>query len=145
MKMPLAGGSTTTLVPVQGLTPSGGIAVDGTSVYWGTAGGGDGTVLKTPLAGGAITTLATGQSLPSQIAVDETSVYWTNSGYADYNPGGFDEPDGPVPGSVVKVRINGGCPTTLSAGGAPQDIAVDDTSVYWTDGPGGHVWKLTPK
>lgn len=145
MKMPLEGGVATTLAAIQSLTPSGGIAVDGTSVYWGTSGGGDGTVVKTPLAGGSITTLATGQNLPNQIAVDGTSVYWTNSGYVTFTPGGFDEPDASFPGSVVKVPLDGGAPTTLSAGGSPQGIAVDATSVYWTDGPGGHVWKLTPK
>jgi hypothetical protein len=54
-----------------------GIAVDDTSVYW--AGTGDGTINKVPLAGGPITVLAQGQSMPIKVAVDATYVYWTNN------------------------------------------------------------------
>jgi hypothetical protein len=34
--------------------------------------------LKLALYGGAPTTIASGQNLPSAIAVDDTSVYWTS-------------------------------------------------------------------
>jgi hypothetical protein len=52
--------------------------------------------------------------------VDATSVY-----YCTY--GG----DGEI-GTVMKVAVGGGAPTAL-ASGHPGDIAVDATSVYWTD------------
>ena len=74
MKVPLGGGSPTTLASGQRIptaSPS-----DATSVYWTN---GDGTVMKVPLGGGSPTTLASGQSDPAGIAVDATSVYWTNT------------------------------------------------------------------
>jgi hypothetical protein len=51
--------------------------------------------------------------------VDATSIYWTNVA------------DG---GTVMKVGLGGGTPTTLASGqGHPAGIAVDATSVYWTN------------
>jgi DNA-binding beta-propeller fold protein YncE len=62
--------------------------------------------------------------------VDATSVYWANNGG----------------GTVMKVPISGGTPTTLASGQTtPWGIAVDATSVYWTNYGGGTVMKLTPK
>ena len=37
-------------------------------------------MLKVPLAGGAVTTIASGQTNPDAIAVDATSVYWLDNG-----------------------------------------------------------------
>jgi hypothetical protein len=79
MKVPLAGGTPTTLASGQMMPLD--LAVDATSVYWTDSTGG--TVMKVPLAGGTPTTLASGQSSPDYIAVDGTSVYWTND--ADYD------------------------------------------------------------
>jgi hypothetical protein len=57
------------------------MAVDSTSVYWTGVGPtfGAGVVAKVPLAGGAMTMLATACN-PGGIAVDGTSVYWTDWG-----------------------------------------------------------------
>jgi hypothetical protein len=53
-----------------------GIAIDATHVYW--CNGGDGSIMKAPLAGGAATVLASGQGAPANVAVDGTHVYWTD-------------------------------------------------------------------
>jgi len=75
-------------------------------------------VTKTPLGGGAVTTLAQGQS--RGITVDSTSVYVADNG----------------DGLVLEVPISGGSVTTLASGLGPEFIAVDSTSVYWTDESG---------
>jgi hypothetical protein len=69
VKVPIAGGVPTTLASGQ---DPGGIAVDGTNVYFNEGGG---TVGSVPLAGGSVTTLASDGS-EVLIAVDATSVYW---------------------------------------------------------------------
>jgi hypothetical protein len=55
--------------------------------------------------------------------VDSTDVYWPNGGNASVNP--------PTAGSIAKVAVGGGTPTTLATGGIPGAITVDSTNVYW--------------
>jgi hypothetical protein len=83
VKMPLDGGTPTTLASgLMGGVP--GIAVDDENLYWTNCGACNeatkppmnGTVLKVPLSGGRVTTMASRQALPQAIAVDKTSVYW---------------------------------------------------------------------
>jgi hypothetical protein len=81
-------------------------------------------------AGSTVLTLVSGDlACPINIVVDATSVYWTANG-----------------GSVMKVPIDGGTPTTLASGqSTPWGIAVDATSVYWVDvgnGNDGSVMKV---
>ena len=129
------------------------LAVDATSVYW--AASGDGTIMKVPLDGGVLTTLASGQTSAGGIAVDATSVYWTSAGLmklplAGGTPAllsaefindtitvgpagvyGTNGSDGPV-----SVPLGGGATRTLAAGSGNSNtygIAVDATSLYWTD------------
>jgi hypothetical protein len=121
-KVALTGGTPVSLAAVQ---TAAGIAVDATSLYWTDAYGN--AVTKAPLAGGATTSLATGQDGPSAIAVDSTNVYWI-----DYSGG-----------TVMKVAKAGGAPVILAIGqSAPGNIAVDAVNVYWTGG--GNVM-MTPK
>ena len=82
MKIPLGGGVATMLAKEDW---PGGLAADGTSVYW--TGGFDssetckheGAVMKVPVTGGTPVSLAPGLCSPAYIAVDATSAYWTDS------------------------------------------------------------------
>lgn len=104
------------------------IAVDGTSVYWtvlppdlpGEAGQPEGAILKAPLGGGAVTTLASVLAVDfGAVLVDDTSVYWfNNSGMTD---------------RVMKAdKTDGGSPSVLASAGLVVGMALDSTSVYWT-------------
>ncbi len=73
--------------------------------------------MTVPIGGGIPRVIASGES-PNGIAVDGASVYWTN--YFD--------------GTVLKVPLGGGSPTTIASRGVgPVAIAVDAASVYWVD------------
>ncbi len=111
------GGCMTTIFTADNRTEA--LVVDSTNLYWTDYG--EGAVMKAPLAGGASTTLASGQifqGFPGDygtLAVDATNVYWTSAL------------------AVMSVPISGGSATTLygSGGGA---IAADGMNVYWTSG-----------
>jgi hypothetical protein len=116
-KVSIEGGAVTTLVPGQRMP--GGIAVDSTSVYWSTVGASGLGVYSVALGGGTPTLVATGFT-NDPIAVGPSGVYGTN---------GSDAP--------VSAPLQGGGAATVLAPGPGNSntygIAVDSTSVYWTD------------
>lgn len=82
-------------------------------------------------ASGCQVVLAGCQGNAWSIAADGASVYWTTSGGNGYL------------GTVMKVPLGGGVPTTLASGLThPSAIAVDASSVYWTDDHDGTVTKV---
>jgi hypothetical protein len=132
VSLPVAGGTPTTIA--SGRHQPSGLAVDAESVYWldyGTMTGtganatynNDGAVLKAPLAGGSVVTLASSLPAPFNIAIDASSVYWVDSGMTADD------------GAVLSVPIGGGAIATLVSGQeSPLGIWVDATNVYWTNG-----------
>jgi hypothetical protein len=124
MKVPLCGGKPTVLGAGPGRGVSG-LAIDAANAYWASSG----TVMKVPLSGGTVTTLATPipglefGNASGAVEVDSSSVYWSVPG----------------DGTVMKVAIDGGAPTTLASGfyfpeGSPYggfSIVLEGMSVYW--------------
>lgn len=113
MRLPLAGGTPVALA--SGQQRPEGLEVRGGFAYWT-----DGTSLKkAPVAGGAEITLASGQQyMGGVVAVDSAFAYWV-----------VDQ----VEHAVRKVPIGGGAIVELVSGGYPLYLAVDGTSVYWTE------------
>jgi hypothetical protein len=126
-KVPLNGGAVTQLsttlysAQLQGI----GIAVDGTNVYWNDDVGSGGSLLSVPVGGGATTTLVSGTAF-EDVKVDATNVYWAGNMGGAVNAG-----------TIMKMPKSGGSPVTLVSGlRSPNGLAVDGTSVYWTDTSG---------
>jgi hypothetical protein len=92
LKVALGGGAVTTLAPPPTLAVWGsdattpatvmGIAVDATTVYWGTWGC-YGSLLSVPIAGGSPTTIDANRCYPQGVVVAGTSLYWAEQ----YTPG----------------------------------------------------------
>jgi hypothetical protein len=76
------GGATANIAQPTETAPGRFVAVDGTSVYWIDQVDytrQHGRIMTRPIAGGAVTTLATNQPYATAIAVDATYVYWVNA------------------------------------------------------------------
>jgi hypothetical protein len=119
---------------VSGGTPAA-LNADGTNVYIGTQTSmSPGTVAwcpETHCAAG-LTLLTTRVTYCAGIAGDGTSVYFTDRGIVASNGGGSLS----GLGRVAKCPVSGCTGNPMPVAGFvnfPQQIAVDDTSVYWTD------------
>lgn len=127
MRVPIGGG---TPIPLATGQSPGAITSDGANVYWTDAT--SGTVMRVSATGGTPVTIASNQiRLVSAVAVDTTFVYWMNGG--DPNTSCSDNSTG----TVMRAPLQGGTPTTLASGQSCQvALAVDATSVYWTNSVG---------
>jgi hypothetical protein len=152
-----------------GLGDPAGIAVDSTYAY--VADTGDDYVIKVLLSTGAVAAqLTTFQNNPFALAIDSTNVYFTNSAStgdarqvaqsASMNAGtvlGSSSLPTGIASDGTNVYYLGGpslwkCPVgmatgckVLAAADAGGFVAVDATSVYWTNYTSGNVKKITPK
>lgn len=132
MKVAVTGG-TPLLLASKGSNTS---ALDSTSLYFADAF--DGAIWKVGLAGGTLSPITDGRGPTNGIAVDSTSVYWTVQGTLGASGCNARVACG---GSVMKVGLFGGTPVTLASSPNPFALAVDSTSVYWTDTTQGTVMK----
>jgi hypothetical protein len=155
---------------VGGINEPQGIAVDSTYAY--VAVTSDDYVIKVKLSDGSIAAqLTTFQNNPAQLAIDGTNVYFTNNATsgdahqvaqsasmnAGISLGAANLPQGiatdgtnvywSAGNTIYKCPVgtaNGGKPIATNQSGAAS-VAVDATSVYWTNETAGNVMKLTPK
>jgi hypothetical protein len=111
------------------------IVIDGAYIYWadqGSASASNGSILRSGLDGGQLTTLAAGLDDPFAIALDPPQgaaarVYWTARGS----------------GTIACVPAQGGTVVTVATGEAePTGIALDDVALYWSDLSSGAIRKL---
>lgn len=103
--------------------------VRGYRLFWTTL---DGFVRWRDNASSKVTNLASGRKRPSGIAAHGTYVYWAERGVA-----------GVADGAIWRTPKTGGSPTKLGDAVDPTRISVDDTGVYYLDGPSGKtIYKL---
>jgi hypothetical protein len=151
MQLPLAGGRPKILASGRRFPHQ--IVVDRSTVYW-TEGWARGRVMKLPLGGGTPIVLAAKQDHPCRLAVDSQWVYWRNQ---------FDDPVNSVPiggGEVRALREEEPYPTAVADSvklTAPNGnvlkitldrklmVALEENSLYFTNGRDGTVLKLTAK
>ncbi|HEY1958904.1 MAG TPA: hypothetical protein VGH28_25000 [Polyangiaceae bacterium] len=105
------------------------IAFDSSNVYWvdlGPLGAANfpalnsGTVMRAPIGGGTVTTVASSQSVPFSIAVSSSQIFWTDYGLS-------------APGLIMSAPANGGITVPLVSGlDDPSAITVSGSTLYWT-------------
>jgi len=78
-------------------------------------------VAMVPIAGGTVTTLATGQWNPGPIVATATGIFWTNLGA------------GAPHGDIMSLPFTGGVPSTIVTGQVGP-IAADSSNFYWAQG-----------
>lgn len=120
-RVPVGGGTEVTLATNQNGT--GDIAVDSSNVFWTTTG--NDTVCSLPLAGGSVTTLAVGQNVPLPLAVDATNVYWGTRS------------------DIMAAHLSGGSAFTFVVGRVAADLAVQGSTLCWTQ-PSGSIVEMLP-
>jgi hypothetical protein len=118
----------TPIVLASGQNGPSGIAVQGSTVFWSNAGAG--TLVSCATAGCAKnpTVVVSGLASPGGVAVDATSLYWAETGGA---------------GRVASCPLAGCTTPTVLASAPGLLLAVDEASVYFTDGANVNQCPLT--
>lgn len=126
-RIPVGGGTPSTVASASGLVYHRALALDSTYVYFGD----DVGIKRVPREGGTVSTLASGYD-SYEMAVDDGHVYWT-----EWTLVGDD--------AIRRVPKAGGAVHTIVAGGTlanPLSIAVDESYVYWTEESSGKVRRV---
>ena len=126
-RIPVGGGTPSTVASATGLIYHRALALDDTHVYFGDNLG----IKRVPKAGGAVETLATTE-WSEKLAVDDSFLYWTE-----------DDPLGEE--AIRRIPQAGGSVQTILSGAnvdAPGAIVVDDTYVYWTERSNSRVARV---
>lgn len=111
VRLPKAGGPPVILA--DGLNLPGHLTVDATDVYFMDPD----HVLKVPIAGGPVTTLAPAYNESySAVAVDDDQIYWTNYGFK---------------GSAERMPKAGGAPFVVDVDSYPSALLLSGGSMYW--------------
>ena len=121
-----------------------GLAVDGNQLYWASAGnaasptelGNQGFIFSAPIGGVTTAAFSPVQEDPVAVSADDTHIYWITGGR------GVNDPLGGVASTVMRASKDGSGLTTLHEGGYPGALAVDETSVYWTDRELGQIMSV---
>lgn len=124
MKKPVDGGEAVVLYSKPKSQPRC-IVVYGNSLYWTNVE--DGTVMMGDIEGHPSIEIASGQNNPYDIVVNDQFVYWTNEGPEEHKT----EPVGTV--MRRKRDLSEDAEVFARDQTYPQAIAVDGTSIYWTD------------
>jgi len=111
------------------------IAASDSELYWTNQGAnaGQGAVMSMPITGATPNVLAGSQNFPTGIALAQNHLYWTTRG----------SPPEYLDGQVLKVVLGStGAPQVIASHQRnPHYLAVDGTSVYWTNSAAGTVVK----
>ena len=98
---------------------------DGTSVYWVTSTASPNTyvVRKTPVTGGASTTVVTTTTPIVALAIDAGSLYWMEDFFPDQTRG-----------AILRASLSGGAPDTLASGftSRGETFALNAAAVFYT-------------
>lgn len=108
------------------------IAVDEETLFWTDLGkhqvaaGPLTNVGPHPRFAGTHTVVAKTEGRPVSLAIDATHIYWTVD----------------LPGTIARVRKDGGPIETLARGDKPVGLALDATHVYWSEWGAGRIAKV---
>jgi hypothetical protein len=117
-KVPLGGGTLSTVATAPTMANPESLAVSDGSLYWSL---GEGSIFRVPTSGGVLSTLNTAQGNPIGLAIDSTSLYF---------------PGGAGPDEILRMPLGGGAASTIARTTSmvfdtEEVLALTDSNVFW--------------